>query len=355
MYQPTTRLLTVLEMLQARPQLSATELARRLAVDGRTVRRYVMMLQDMGIPVEAVHGRYGGYRLRPGYKLPPLMFTEEEALAVTLGLMAARWLGLSATAPATEGALAKVERVLPLPVAKRIRALQATIGFTQSSPHSTPASSDLLLTLSAAAQQRQRIWLRYQARERPESERELDPYGLVFHYGRWYLVGLDHRSHEIRVFRVDRVLEVKPRDEGFQRPPDFDPVERLARALANIPWGFEIEVLLETTLSDARSRVPTHVANLEETSCGVILRTQGDDLRAVAQSLVSIGCNFVVLCPLELRQEVGRLGAELVELAHRSVVSSEEQGYHRHVPVEAPTWAQGIIRTLQQTIPPGAL
>src|SRR5262249_43642702 len=91
MYQPTTRLLTILELLQARPQLSAAELARRLEVDGRTVRRYVTMLQDMGIPIQAVHGRYGGYRLRPGYKLPPLMFTAEEALAVALGLLAARW------------------------------------------------------------------------------------------------------------------------------------------------------------------------------------------------------------------------------------------------------------------------
>jgi predicted DNA-binding transcriptional regulator YafY len=253
------------------------------------------------------------------------MFTEEEALAVTLGLMMARWLGLSVTAPATEGALAKVERVLPLTVGERIRALQQTIAFTQTSRHSTPASSGLLLTLSAAAQQQRQIWLRYQAREGPESQREVDPYGLVFHYGRWYLVGLDHHSHETRVFRVDRVLGVKPRDESFQRPPDFDPVEHLARTLANIPWGFEIEVFLETTLSDARSRVPAYVANLEETPGGVILRTQGDDLRSVAQSLVGIGCNFVILRPLELRQELGRLGAELVELAHRSVLSSEER------------------------------
>src|SRR5688572_19864892 len=135
MYQPTSRLLTVLELLQARPQMSGAELARRLEVDGRTVRRYVMTLQDMGIPIEAGHGRHGGYRLRPGYKLPPLMFTEQEALAVTLGLLAARQLGLSvAAAPATEGALAKIERVLPVAVAARMRALEESIGFTCSAP-----------------------------------------------------------------------------------------------------------------------------------------------------------------------------------------------------------------------------
>jgi predicted DNA-binding transcriptional regulator YafY len=324
-YQSTTRLLTVLELLQARHQISAAELVRRLEVDRRTVRRYVVMPQDMGFPVEAVHGRHSGYRLRPRYKLPPLMFTEEEALAVTLGLMATRWLGLSATAPATEGTLAKVERVLPLPAGNRIRALQATIGFTQSLRHSAPAPGGLLLTLSTAAQQRQQVWLRYQAREGAESEREVDPDGLVFHYGRWNLAGFDHRSREVRVFGVDRVLEIEPRDEAFQRPPDFDRVEHLARALANIPWGLEIEVLLETTLANARSRVPTHVANLEETPDGVMLRTQVDDLRAAARSLVSIGYDFVVLRPLELCQEVHRLGAELVERADRAAAWLEER------------------------------
>src|SRR5262245_25315554 len=144
MYQPTTRLLTVLELLQARPYLSGAELARRLEVDGRTVRRYVMMLQDMGIPVEATHGRHGGYRLRPGFKLPPLMFTEEEALAVTLGLLGARQMGLAATAPATEGALAKIERVLPLAVGERISGLQETIGFTQRAAHPAPAAGETL-------------------------------------------------------------------------------------------------------------------------------------------------------------------------------------------------------------------
>src|SRR5688572_27793164 len=161
MYQPTTRLLTVLELLQARPYLSGAELARRLEVDGRTVRRYVMMLQDMGIPVEATHGRHGGYQLRPGYKLPPLLFTEEEALAITLGLLAARRLGLTATAPATEGALAKIERVLPVAVGARIRALEETIGFTQRAFQPAPADSDILLTLGSATQYQRRVWLRY--------------------------------------------------------------------------------------------------------------------------------------------------------------------------------------------------
>src|SRR2546423_3039752 len=116
MYFPTTRVLTILELLQSRQQLSGPELAERLEVNTRTVRRYITMLQDLGIPVEAERGRYGAYRLRPGFKLPPLMFTEDEALALTLGLLAARQLGLAVGAPAGGGAAGQVGRGFPTAV-----------------------------------------------------------------------------------------------------------------------------------------------------------------------------------------------------------------------------------------------
>ena len=128
MYHPTTRVLTVLEMLQSHRQLSGPELAERLEVNIRTVRRYIMMLQDLGIPVEAERGRYGSYCLRPGFRLPPLMFTEDEALALTLGLLAARRLGLMDATLPVEGALAKIERVLPLAVRERVQALLGIVG-----------------------------------------------------------------------------------------------------------------------------------------------------------------------------------------------------------------------------------
>ena len=112
-YRPTARVLTVLELLQSHGRLTGAELARRLEVDIRTVRNYVQTLADLGIPVEAERGRYGAYRLRPGYKLPPLIFTEDESLALTLSLLLARENGLAQTSPAVESVLAKVERVLP--------------------------------------------------------------------------------------------------------------------------------------------------------------------------------------------------------------------------------------------------
>src|ERR1700739_4310617 len=130
MYFPTTRVLTILELLQSRQQLSGPELAERLEVNIRTVRRYITMLQDLGIPVESERGRHGAYQLRPGFKLPPLMFNEEEALSLTLGLLAARRLGLAVAPPAIEGALAKIERVLPPTLLERVRAVQETLSLS---------------------------------------------------------------------------------------------------------------------------------------------------------------------------------------------------------------------------------
>src|SRR6266853_872936 len=160
MYFPTTRVLTVLELLQSHPRLSGPELAERLEVNTRTVRRYITMLQDLGIPVEAERGRYGTYRLRPGFKLPPLMFTEDEALALTLGLLVARRLGLTAAAPAVEGALAKIERVLPAALRERVQAVQQTLVLDLISPDSYVSSpgGSMVLTFGTAAQRERRIW-----------------------------------------------------------------------------------------------------------------------------------------------------------------------------------------------------
>jgi predicted DNA-binding transcriptional regulator YafY len=126
---PTTRVLAMLELLQARRQLSGAELAAGIGVDQRTVRRYALRLADLGIPVTAERGRYGGYRLLPGYRLPPLMLTDDEAAAVVIGLLAAERLGQPVAGITT--ALAKIQRVLPTALSERVAALRQTLGFTQ--------------------------------------------------------------------------------------------------------------------------------------------------------------------------------------------------------------------------------
>src|SRR5690242_17984693 len=144
MYHPSTRVLTVLELLQSHVELSGIALAARLEVDVRTVRRYVTMLQDLGIPVESRRGRYGAYRLRPGYKLPPLMFSSDEAVGVVLGLVVAQRLEIALTTPAIESALAKILRVLPAGLRERVRALQETL-VLDFGERGIPVAGELLL------------------------------------------------------------------------------------------------------------------------------------------------------------------------------------------------------------------
>src|SRR2546421_12795898 len=268
-YRPTARVLTVLELLQSHGRLTGAELARRLEVDIRTVRNYVETLADLGIPVEAERGRYGAYRLRPGYKLPPLIFTEDEALALTLGLLAAHKLGLAVAAPAVEGALAKVERVLPTALRDRVQAVQETLVFDFTRPPVSP-TSEVVGILCTAVQQGQQVRLRYQAWEGEETERSVDLYGLVYRAGYWYAVGYCHLREDLRVFRLDRVLQAEIGQDGYTRPTDFDCLAYVTRSIALTPAGWLVDVLLETTLEEAQHMVPPALATLEQAPNGVV-------------------------------------------------------------------------------------
>src|SRR5581483_11853623 len=178
MYHPTSRVLTVLELIQSRPSITGPELAARLEMDVRTVRRYIAHLQDVGIPVEANIGRYGGYRLRPGFKLPPLIFTEEEATAITLGLLASSWLEIGQSAQAIEGALAKVSRVLPQAARERLQAVSSHLVLFPHHQQARPDAS-LLIDLSGAIHASQRILLEYRSYHNADTKRKVEPYGLI--------------------------------------------------------------------------------------------------------------------------------------------------------------------------------
>jgi len=156
-YRPTARVLTVLELLQAHGRLTGAELARRLEVDMRTVRNYIQTLADLGVPISAERGRYGAYFLRPDYKLPPLIFTEDESLVLTLSLLVAREHGLAQTLSAFEGVLAKVKRVLPAATRARIQAVKQTVVF--ESGEVLPAPSGLAVMVLSSAIQSGRVLL----------------------------------------------------------------------------------------------------------------------------------------------------------------------------------------------------
>lgn len=319
MYHPTTRVLTVLELLQSHRQMSGPKLAERLEVDVRSVRRYILLLQELGIPIEGERGRYGTYRLRRGFKMPPLMFTEEEALALTLGLLAAKRVGIAMTTPSVEGALAKIDRVLPEAVRERVQAVQETLVLNLASAElARPApGSAVVLTLSRAVQQEKRVWMRYRASQAGETERAVDPYGLIFQAGLWYTVGYCHLRQDLRLFRLDRVLHVEPREESFTRPPGFDALEYLRRALATMPDTWKVEVLLELSLEEAERQISPTTAMLEQVPGGVLMHTYTQTLAWLAHFLVSLRCSLVVRQPPELREALRTLATEIVHLSER--------------------------------------
>ncbi|MFG3229524.1 helix-turn-helix transcriptional regulator [Kitasatospora sp. NPDC048194] len=312
MEHPVSRVLALLELLQDRPGLTGAELAARLDVDERTVRRYVARLAELGIPVRSERGRYGGYRLLPGYRLPPLMLSPDEAASVVLGLLAGRSSGLSVGERAADTALAKIQRVLPPPLRERITAVEQTLGLTTAPTAGPSPAAAALFTLAESVRRRRRVRLAYRDREDRPSEREFDPYGLVFHSGRWYTTGLDHRSGEPRTFRLDRIERVEEGGTGFEPPEGVDPVQLVVESLAGVPWRHRVEVELATTLAEARRRLPPAVGTLTELAEDrVLLRARAQSLEGAAIMLAGTGWPFTVREPAELRAEVRALAARL--------------------------------------------
>jgi predicted DNA-binding transcriptional regulator YafY len=299
MLRPATRVLTVLELLQTHGQLSGAELARRLEVDPRTLRRYIAMLEEIGIPITAEQGRHGGYRLVPGFKLPPMMFTEDEVLAVSLGLVAARGLGLADAAPAVASAQAKLERVMPAKLKRRVRDVDETVSLEPTRSVAI-GENTVFSTLSNAAQSQRRVHMSYQGRNADETERELEPYGLVHRAGSWYVVGHCCLREAVRSFRLDRIRSVRLLEQSFVRPAGFDARAYLVRSVATLPRAFSVEVWLKTDLESARRHVFQSTGVLEEGDGGVLLRAQADDLDWMARELMRLPFEFAIRAPPEL-------------------------------------------------------
>ncbi|GHO42438.1 helix-turn-helix transcriptional regulator [Ktedonospora formicarum] len=319
MYHPTSRVLTVLELLQARPYISGPELAARLETDVRTVRRYITHLQDVGIPVEANIGRHGGYRLRPGFKLPPLIFTEEEATAIMLGLLASSWLEIEHSPIAIEGALAKVSRVLPARARERLEAVSSHLVFFPHNQQARPDAS-LLIDLSGAIQASQRVALDYSSRQGEVTHRKVEPYGITGWKGRWYLGGYCCLRQGYRVFRLDRIQRVEILSETFEKADDFD-FETFIKAQYTAP-SVAIEVEFQTDLATVQQKMGTVYGTLTPTSSGVLFQEQHDDIERMARYLMMLDLPFVVHDPPELREVLLRLGERMVKIAMASPSSS---------------------------------
>ncbi|MFE1992785.1 helix-turn-helix transcriptional regulator [Streptomyces parvulus] len=344
MSRPVSRVLTLLELLQTGGVRTVADLAGRLGVAERTVRRYVDHLVDLDIPVESVRGRHGGYRLAPGHRMPPLMLTDDEALAVLLGLVAGRRTGLTAAAgTAGETASAKVRRVLPERLRRRLDAVLQSVAFTAPPTGSAAVpETGVLLTVADAVRGHRPVSFRYGGGRRGEDgaggagaggagaadagaadaaggERTMYPYGLVAHAGRWYVTGRDLSAGADRTFRLDRVAGARILPGTFEPPDGPDPAERVLTSLATAPYRHAVTVWVRGTAEEVRTRLPGSVAVVaaeEESWSRVEIRAERLDW--LPGVLASLDLPFAVERPDELRELVAEFANRLADSARRT-------------------------------------
>lgn len=322
--RPTARVLALLEILQAGGAHTVADLAARLDVDERTVRRYVTQLIELDVPVHTIRGRYGGYRLAPGYRMPPLMFTDEEALAVLFGLIAGRRAGLvTSSGTAAESAAAKLRRVLPQASGRRLHALLEATDVTAPEHPAVAADAEVLLLLAEAARDRRPVAMSYSSREGRYTARTLAPYGIVAHSGRWYVAGHDSASGQVRTFRLDRISLPRTLPGHFEVPDGFDPSTTVVDTLAGTPWRHEVSVRVQASVADLRARLPAGLTTLSVIDADwVRVRLRAERLDWVPALLAGLDLPFVIEAPDQLRPLVRSLAARLNRCATAECTAS---------------------------------
>jgi predicted DNA-binding transcriptional regulator YafY len=322
--RPTARVLALLEILQSGGTRTVADLAARLDVGERTVRRYVDHLRDLDVPVRSIRGRHGGYRLAPGFRMPPLMLTDDEALAVLLGLAGGRRAGLvidSAGADGSTSAAAKLRRVLPEKLRDRVDALLQSAGFTASERSTVPAEARVLLLVAEAARDHRPVALTYTDRNGATIERTLFPYGIVAHSGRWYLAAADPTTGEVRTFRLDRISAPAVRPGTFEVPDGFDAPAHVVSGIARTPWAHAVSVRVRSSADHVRARLPA-IATVHEIDPDpgdgaprVRVEISAERLDWVPALLARLDRDFVIEGPDELRELVRALARRLADSA----------------------------------------
>lgn len=307
---PTTRVLALLELLQSRGRLSGAELSERLGVDRRTVRRYIAVLEDLGIPVTTEQGRNGGYMLVAGFKLPPMMFTDEEVLVIALGLLAVREGGMLPEGTEVESVQAKLERVMPETLKRRVRAVRDNTRLVLR--HDTDQRA-ALLALTDAAESRRTVAMRYRSPRGETMRRELDPYGLVFRWGHWYVSGYCHLRGDLRSFRLDRLSGLELLDRVFERPARFNAADHLQESMQRAWRQYEVELLLHTDIATAGQHMNAAVGLFEQREDGLLLTTRTDSFGWLARRLAQLPFDFTVLSPPELKAAVRERARRLLD------------------------------------------
>lgn len=318
--RPASRILAVLELLQNRPGITGPQLADELDVSARTVRRYITTLQDMGIPIEPTPGRFGGYALLRGFRLPPMMFSADEALGLAVALLTARPTMDSELPPGVESALTKIERVLPPELTTRIEALRQAVVLPDEEEFGTPVFPDphVLAKLAQAYLSNNRIWMRYNRGDGDDSARKVDPYGIGTIFGRWYLHGWCHLRQARRTFRIDRIRRVDVLEEEFERPENLDVMAAIEESLA-MSWStWKVEIEVEATPEQIRHEVPRQLVIIDDLGDGRSrLRSTTSTLEWFAWRIAVLPYPMTIISPPELRDVLRECASRLTVIADR--------------------------------------
>jgi predicted DNA-binding transcriptional regulator YafY len=310
---PTARTLAALEAIQASPGITAGALARRLGVSERAARRYVAILREAGIPVDAARGRYGGYRAGRGVRLPPLMFTPAEALGLVMGVLDGHHDAADALDP-VGSALGKIVRALPSALARQVEAVRRTAAPVpdRAAVRPDPATT---ATLVGACADRRRVRLGYRSEAGSRWTLDADPWAVVIRHGRWYVVCWSYRSDAVRTLRVDRVRTVEVLAEPFSPPGDLDPVALLEAHLA-VGWEYDVDVLVDDDADAVARYLPRSLGRLEPLGAGAT-RLVGTTSNPYwyAEQLAVIPTSFRVVGGPQLRATTRVLGERLLSAA----------------------------------------
>jgi predicted DNA-binding transcriptional regulator YafY len=312
MIETSSRLLELLSLLQGRRDWPGAELAERLEVSRRTIRRDVERLRGLGYPVESLSGPAGGYRLRAGTAMPPLLLDDDEAIAIAVGLRTAARASVTGIEETSVRALVKLEQVLPAHLRRRVSALgSATIVPAAGGPTVDPQH---LTVIAAACRDRESIRFAYRSREGVDTRREVEPHSLVNLGRRWYLVAWDRRREDWRNFRIDRLSRPASTGVGFQARalPAKDAAAYVAQSISGAPTRYEARVTVHASLEEITSRIPSHWGRFEpidERTCEY--RTGDDDLGWLAMRIVMLGLDFKVDEPPELVEHLRTIAGRL--------------------------------------------
>jgi predicted DNA-binding transcriptional regulator YafY len=312
---PTARALLALEVIQDNPGITAQQLGERLGVSDRAARRYVAILREAELPVEAVSGPHGGYRVGRGLRLPPLMFTTVEAMGLVMAVLEGHRYAADSGDP-VGGALAKIVRSLPDRVARPVRAVRETSAAPPPAPETrvSPELTSRLIEACAAARP-----LRVVYRPQPDADREMEiePWAVVLRHSRWYLLGWSRSRQARRVLRVDRIRAAEPQPGTFTPPPDLDALGALEDHLSQ-GWPYLVEVIVDAKIEDVERWLPRSLGRLEPAEEGrTRLRASTEDPDWYVRRLAVLPASFRILESDPVRFAMAELSRLLAKSADR--------------------------------------